>query len=94
MKASDLSQKAIVEAAGSLSLDAAGFRDCLRQDIEDAEVQRDLTEAASVGITGTPTFVLGRTAKGRVEGVKIVGSQPYSTFKAAIDELLSASGSK
>lgn len=39
-------------------------------------------------ISGTPTFVLGKSDKGTVEGQRIVGALPYAVFDAAIRRLL------
>ena len=44
--------------------------------------------ARSVGITGTPAFILGTMKGDTLEGVKIVGAQPIAVFDKAIRELL------
>ena len=46
--------------------------------------------ANSVGLTGTPSFVLGRASGDAVDGVAIVGAQPYDVFAARIDAALKA----
>jgi protein-disulfide isomerase len=46
------------------------------------------SNAAQLQISGTPTFVLAKSAKDKLEGVRIVGAQPFSAFQAAIDGLL------
>jgi len=38
---------------------------------------------------GTPTFVLAKTSKDTLSGVRLVGAQPYSTFDNAIRQMLS-----
>ena len=50
----------------------------------DQQLQADLQEGESMGITGTPAFVLGTT--------EIDGAQPLSTFTAAIDKEIAAAG--
>ncbi len=52
------------------------------------KIQRDINDARAVGITGTPSFVLGKTGKDGVQGIKIVGAQHYATFDQKIRELL------
>ena len=45
-------------------------------------------DAQAAGITGTPTFVLGRTVKQGVDGTVIVGTMPYADLDARIRRLL------
>jgi protein-disulfide isomerase len=78
----------IKKAAESLSLDEKGFRACLDSDKYKADVQKDAGEAATLQISGTPTFVLAKSAKDKLNGVRIVGAQSFATFQAAIDGLL------
>jgi len=51
-----------------------------------------LAEAQRLQVTGTPTFFIGVNAPNDAEmkGTKLVGAQPYSAFKSAIDGLLAA----
>jgi protein-disulfide isomerase len=78
------------QAAG---LDVAGFQQCLESGLQTAKIRKGLKEGQEAGVTGTPTFFLGLTESdsSKVKAVrKIVGAQPYSAFKAAIEELLSS----
>ena len=43
-----------------------------------------------LGIEGTPSFVLGRTTPTGVNGVLVVGAQPFQVFDAKIKEQLGA----
>jgi protein-disulfide isomerase len=79
---------AIKKAADSLSLDKQKFNACLASEKYKADVQRDAAEAAALQIGGTPTFVLAKSAKDKLDGLRIVGAQPFTTFQAAIDALL------
>ncbi len=85
-----LGQEAILDYSQELSLDMEQFRGCVDSQKYVAEIQRDISEANVAGITGTPTFVLGKTTKDDIEGIKIVGAQPYAVFEARIKELLAA----
>jgi protein-disulfide isomerase len=78
----------IKKAVENLALDAKGFQACLDSDKYKADVQKDASEAAKLQISGTPTFVLAKSAKDKLDGVRIVGAQPFATFQAAIDGLL------
>src|SRR2546422_8716545 len=82
----NLGQDAILTYAQQLALDMNGFRLCLDSGKYFAEIQRDIAEAGSAGIYGTPTFVLGRTSGGAIEGIRIVGAQPYAAFDRIISE--------
>ena len=78
----------IKKAAEGLSLDVAALQSCIGSDKYKADVQKDATEAATLQISGTPTFVLAKTAKDKLDGVRIVGAQPFAAFQSAIENLL------
>src|SRR5437899_10910397 len=63
----NLGQNAILAYAEQLALDMNGFRPCLDSGKYLAEIQRDIAEAGSAGISGTPTFVLGRASEGAIK---------------------------
>jgi hypothetical protein len=42
------------------------------------------------GISGAPSFVLGKTIKDEIEGSIIVGTLPYAEFETKIKRLLSS----
>jgi protein-disulfide isomerase len=84
----NLSQQAILNYALDLSLDTKRLQACLDSEKYRGDVQKDVMEAHSIGITGTPGFVLGRSSNHTLEGVKIVGAQPFALFDAKIKELL------
>ena len=75
--------------AKELGLNVSKFQQCLDSGEFKTEVDKDLADAAKVGASGTPTFFIGKsTSNGEIDGIKIVGAQPYSAFRAIIDELL------
>lgn len=77
--------------ATSLGLNAAIFQRCLDSDKFKDEVNKDIADASGAGVNGTPSFFLGESsANGLIEGNIIVGAQPYSVFKTAIDRALKA----
>jgi protein-disulfide isomerase len=77
-----LNQSAYEQYAADLGLDTKAFANCLESDRYLNEVQADASDAARVGITGTPSFV--------VNGRIMVGALPIADFKAVIDEELTA----
>jgi protein-disulfide isomerase len=84
----DLSQDAILKLAQSDSLDMSSFRACLDADRYKAEIQRDAADAGSLGISGTPSFVIGKTSSGTLEGDRVVGAVPLSVFDSEIRKFL------
>jgi protein-disulfide isomerase len=70
--ASAWSDEVIKKAAKGLSLDMKGFQSCLDSEKYKTEIQTDANEAASLQISGTSTFVLAKSAKDKLDGVRIV----------------------
>lgn len=83
-----LSPDYIVKTAGDLKLDSKAFTACNASTKFDAEIQADMLEGSKIGVGGTPTFVIGRTAPSSLEGPMIVGAMPYVQFDAKLKELL------
>ncbi len=87
-----LEVEAILGYAKDLSLKADLFKSCMDDGKTAKEISDEAAYAGTLGISGTPTFVLGRPKGDSVEGRKIVGAQPYAAFDAAVNELLGAGG--
>lgn len=87
---SDLSPDAILKYAQKVNLDIPSFKTCLDQKKYVAAIQKDTADAGQLGISGTPSFVIGRTAKDQIDGVRIVGAVPYSVFDSTIKDMLTA----
>jgi protein-disulfide isomerase len=85
-----LSPAFITKTASDLKLDSEAFAACTASTKFDAAIQADMAEAASVGVQGTPTFVVGRTTPSTIEGSVIVGALDYSKFDARLKQLLAA----
>lgn len=66
--------------AEELELDMDTFNDCLESGRYVAEVESDFEFATALGIRSTPTFF--------VNGVPVVGAQPFEVFKSLIDKEL------
>jgi len=84
-----LDPESLLEHGRAVGVDMDPFRKCL-DDAKYAEgLKKGLDSARALGISGTPTFVIGRTARGDVqEGVKVVGAQPSANFEREIEALL------
>ncbi len=75
-----LDRAAYEHYAADLGLDATAFAACLDSHRYQAEIEADARDAGSVGISGTPSFV--------VNGRVLIGALPFSEFKTVIDEEL------
>jgi protein-disulfide isomerase len=89
-----LTKEAIITAAKQAGADGPLFQACLESERHREDIRKDIADANAVGITGTPGFVIGRTSNGVLEGVKIVGAQPYEAFESKIKQQLSAAEKK
>ena len=77
-----LDNKSLKQYAIDLGLDTASFNQCLDSGAMLEEVQKDFKEGSYLGISGTPTFF--------INGIKIVGAQPFDAFKLVIERELAS----
>ena len=75
-------------ASKDLGLNADTFKKCMADGKHLKEIGAEAKYAQSLGITGTPTFIVGKTAGDSVEGHLVVGALPYENFAAAINAVL------
>jgi protein-disulfide isomerase len=75
-----------LEALKDDGIDAAKFGDCLDNKKTLDLVKADQAEGSSVGVTGTPAFI--------INGRLISGAQPADNFKAVIDDELARGDKK
>jgi protein-disulfide isomerase len=89
VNAAALSREKYVELARSLRLDTAKLDQCIDGgDRFKGDIDRDMAAGIQLGVTGTPTFFLGKTAPDAIEAQRIVGAQPFPVFDAQIKALL------
>jgi len=77
--------------AQAIGLDAKKFQTCLDGGKFAAEIRKDIADANKIGISGTPTSVIGLTQANdpKIKVLRVIrGAQGYNAFKAAFDELL------
>jgi protein-disulfide isomerase len=77
-----LDADSLIGYADELGLDVDEFTECLESGKHTDEVLADLNEGISYGVTGTPTFF--------INGVRLVGAQPYAAFEQVIEEELNS----
>ena len=90
VNAADLTTPSLMKYGQQISLDMTAFGACLNDKRYTAAIQKDVADANALGISGTPSFVVGKTAKDEINGVRIVGAVPYSVFDTAIKNQLTA----
>jgi protein-disulfide isomerase len=74
--------------AETLSLDMTAFNACLQSDRHLAEIDQDAKDAKAVRLTGTPSFIIGKTTGDEINGQVVIGAQPMKAFDAAIGKAL------
>lgn len=77
----NLSLEAYLQYANELSLDIDAFTECLESGRQKDEVMADLDYAMNLGVSSTPTFF--------INGIAVVGAQPFGVFQNIIDAELS-----
>lgn len=81
----DLYQK----TATNLSLDMTQFNTCLKDEAVAKNIASDLAYGASIGVQGTPSFMVGRVTNNQlIEPKLLVGAQNFETFAMVIEDLL------
>jgi protein-disulfide isomerase len=75
----------LASVAKQVGLDSARFEQCLLGD-SSPTIQKHLELGQQLGITGTPTFFLGRESDGVIKpGWTLSGALPFDAFKRLVD---------
>ncbi|MBU1120325.1 DsbA family protein [Candidatus Micrarchaeota archaeon] len=79
-----LDEASLKKYAEEIGLNSGEFNSCLDSGEMTSEVQKDLSEGQTYGVSGTPSFFInGRT---------LVGAQPLSAFEQIIEDELAKEG--
>jgi protein-disulfide isomerase len=84
----NLSKESILTLASSIVNDPTALRVCMESGKYKAAVESNKAEANKTGVTGTPTFIVGKTAKESLSGPRLVGAMPYTAFDFEIKKIL------
>jgi protein-disulfide isomerase len=76
--------------AGELKLDLPRFTTCRGDGKAQAAIREEVEAARASGISGTPTFAIGRLVNGQFQGETFSGAEPYEKFAARIESQLAA----
>jgi protein-disulfide isomerase len=88
--ATDLGPDSILKYGQKTNLDMTAFRLCLSDKKYTDAIKKDTADAGTLGISGTPSFVIGKTAKDEIAGVRIIGAVPYAVFDSTIKDMLAS----
>jgi protein-disulfide isomerase len=78
-----------VEIARETGLDVESFQGCLKNGRR-AEIEASVSAAMSLGVQGTPTFIIGQSTHDGVSGEMVLGAMPLRVFEEKIERILSA----
>jgi predicted DsbA family dithiol-disulfide isomerase len=85
--AANLAPDTIPVYAKTAGLDPAAFGSCFESAKYLDEIRAGVREGSSIGVQGTPSFVLGRSTREGVSGVLLVGAMPFTSFEAEVKKL-------
>ena len=71
-------------------VDTSKFNSCVDSQKYKDEVEKDIADGSTYGVSGTPTFYIGNKENGYTQ---IVGAQPLASFENIINKLSSPSNS-
>lgn len=84
-----LTKDEVYQITSDLGLNQANLKTCADSAKYSEEIKKDITDGSSAGVSGTPSFFIGKSDQsGSITGQIIVGAQPYSAFQAVIDPFL------
>ncbi len=78
--------KLLPEYAKQSGLDVEKFSSCLESGRYGDKVKASVYLAGEAGISGTPSFVVGRSKGDMVDGIRMVGAQPFAAFDLKLKE--------
>jgi protein-disulfide isomerase len=84
----NLAPEQLAQYAAPAGIDPGAFADCLASERHLEQIDRDAELAASIRVTGTPTFVIGKPEGLKLSGKRVVGAQRQAVFSAEFDRLL------
>ena len=74
--------------AETLALEMKAFNACLASDRHLDEIDQDAKDASALRLTGTPSFIIGKTASDAITGQVLIGARPLSAFDSVIGKVL------
>ena len=72
----------------------AKFSTCLDSGKQAEKVKTSAALAVTLGISGAPSFVVGRSKGDMADGFKLVGAQPFAAYDQKLKEMMSKGAGK
>ena len=85
---SALSTQLVDQFAKESGIDATMYSSCMESNTHLDAIRENAASGRAIGLTGTPSFVVGRVNGDTLYGEKIIGAMPFSAFDAAIKNAL------
>jgi protein-disulfide isomerase len=82
-----LEMQNLMTFAGEVGLDIPTFQKCVESGKHSDAIHQAAQQAESMGARGTPSFVIGKSTAGGVEGSLFIGAQDYSFFEKLLNSL-------
>lgn len=83
-----LDEKYLPEYAEAIELNKEKFSACINSQQHLAVIDRNSRQANQAGLTGTPSFIIGKTTADVIKGIVVRGAQPFASLKLALDKQL------
>lgn len=83
-----LSEEDLLNYGAELSLNMAKFSQCIKSKKHLTQINKDMADARSIGITGTPSFIIAPSNGTELTGELIIGAQGFSAFDTVIKKML------
>lgn len=84
----NLQEKYLIQYAEKVGIDVKKFKNCISSNRYLKTIDQNTQQAQKQGVSGTPTFVLGKTHPKIISGPRIVGAQPFNRFEQQIEKML------
>lgn len=91
----DLDVDGVQKEMIALGLDRRSYQKCMAARETGLRVQADVESGKALGVTGTPTFFVGRVnSTGLKVSHRITGAKPQKDFELILEQVLSTSGAQ
>jgi protein-disulfide isomerase len=88
--ATDLGPDSLLKYGQKTNLDMTAYSACLKEKKFTEAIKKDTADAGALGISGTPSFIIGKSDKTEIAGVRIVGAVPFAVYDSAIKDALAS----
>lgn len=89
-----LGKDAISQYADEMLINKVEFNKCIDENRYGKHISKDIEDAGSLGITGTPSFIVGIIKNGEIDGIIVPGAYQFEVFDAAIKSMIGRKNSR